>query len=261
MFAMRRVSAEGLRVDETLAFIESHLRLAAARILDAGCGAGRLVARLSAAGHDALGVDASPEAVEAARAAGRAVVLGDFLEHRDGPYDAIVFGGSLHHMHPLDRAVAHAVDLLRPAGLLIADEFDLEAPDTATALWFFDVVDVLEASGLTLPPDDADEAGHERPGPAADPLDRWRERLRHDPPLARGREMRAAISQHLEVDFFERCPYLYWYFCRSLDHLAAGREIAERLLALERRLIGAGRVRPVGLRIVAKRAEPAAAPA
>ena len=85
------------------------------------------------------------------------------------------------------------------------------------------------------------------------PLDRWHERHRHDPPLANAAGMLEALSLQFEVVNREPCAYLYWYALRVLDSRPDGREIGERLIDLERRLIAAGRIRPVGLRIVALR--------
>ena len=42
-----------------------------ARILDAGCGPGRVGGYLAAVGHDVVGVDVDPELIEAARQDGR----------------------------------------------------------------------------------------------------------------------------------------------------------------------------------------------
>jgi SAM-dependent methyltransferase len=145
---MDAVSALDLRVEETLGFLERHLPERSRRVLDVGCGEGRLVARLRDRGVDALGIDASPEAVATARAAGRNVVQGDFLARGEGVFDAVVFGSSLHHLHPLEEAVRRAAALLAPGGLLLADEFDVAAPDLETARWFFDTAQALEAAGL-----------------------------------------------------------------------------------------------------------------
>jgi SAM-dependent methyltransferase len=94
------------------------------RVLDVGCGAGALAARLAGrAGHvDAL--DRSPVMIEAAR---RAVpgnvtcILGDVM--RDplpgGHYDAIVSDTALHHM-PLGDVLPRLAAALRPGGVLAA---------------------------------------------------------------------------------------------------------------------------------------------
>jgi SAM-dependent methyltransferase len=100
-----------------------------ARILDAGCGPGRVGGRLHAAGHDVVGVDLDPELIAAARAdhPGPQWLVGD-LASLDLPalgvpadFDAIVSAGNvLPFVVPaarptvLDRLRAH----LAPGGRL-----------------------------------------------------------------------------------------------------------------------------------------------
>lgn len=74
-----------------------------ARILDAGCGAGRVGSHLAAVGHDVVGVDLDPELIDAARAdhPGSRWLVGDLAELDlrgagipDG-FDAIVCAGNV----------------------------------------------------------------------------------------------------------------------------------------------------------------------
>src|SRR5262249_13945356 len=105
------------------------------RVLEVGCGAGALALRLADAGHEVTAIDLhidGPPPHPRVR-----FVTGDFRAFTGGPFDAVLFTSSLHHIAPLDAAVARAHDLLAPGGLLWADEFDLEAPDEATARWFY----------------------------------------------------------------------------------------------------------------------------
>ncbi|WP_331272254.1 class I SAM-dependent methyltransferase [Motilibacter aurantiacus] len=94
------------------------------RVLDVGCGAGSLAAKLAArAGHvDAL--DRDPGMVAAAARAVPANVTcrrADFLRHEvpASAYDAVVSMSSLHHM-PLEPALLRMADALRPGGVLVA---------------------------------------------------------------------------------------------------------------------------------------------
>jgi SAM-dependent methyltransferase len=93
-------------------------------VLDVGCGAGALAARLAGrAGHvDAL--DRSPVMIEAARRAVPAnvtCILGDVLREPlpAARYDAIVSDTALHHM-PLDEVLPRLAVALRPGGVLAA---------------------------------------------------------------------------------------------------------------------------------------------
>lgn len=63
------------------------------RILDVGCGAGRHLLAFAAAGHDAVGVDASPLAVEVTRARGAPAELmrAQALRFPAGAFDCVTF--------------------------------------------------------------------------------------------------------------------------------------------------------------------------
>ena len=70
-----------------------------ARILDAGCGPGRVGGRLAALGHEVVGVDLDPELIEAARAEhpGAKWLVADLAELDLGgtPFDLIVCAGNV----------------------------------------------------------------------------------------------------------------------------------------------------------------------
>lgn len=106
------------------------------RVLDVGCGAGDvsfLAARMVGPAGSVIGVDRSPEAVahatERARSAGVQNVrftVGDLTElELDEPVDAVV--GRLVLMYLPDPAVAlrHLATLVKPGGILVFNEFDL----------------------------------------------------------------------------------------------------------------------------------------
>ena len=172
-----------------------------ARVLDAGCGFGRIGAHLHAAGHDVVGVDVDPTLVEAARAdhPGPAWHVGDLADldlaalGRPEPLDAIVCAGNVMtflapstrgdvlgrfraHLAPTGRAVVgfgagrgypfetFLADA-RAAGLvpdLLLSSWDLR-PFTAGAQF---LVAVLRPAG---PGDDVRGDGGRSPGGAATP--------------------------------------------------------------------------------------------
>ena len=97
-------------------------------ILDLGCGDGALTLLIEQAGAKAIGLDASPEMVEAARARGLDAYVADAqalglaqAAHRFGQFDAAFSNAALHWM--LDPvAVANGVhEVLRPGGRFVGE--------------------------------------------------------------------------------------------------------------------------------------------
>lgn len=92
------------------------------RILDLGCGRGRLTAMLSEVGR-ATGVDLSAEAVAAARARWPQVewIAGDLfaLDLPRGAFDAVVSQEVLEHVEDQPRYLEIAAEALRPGGFLV----------------------------------------------------------------------------------------------------------------------------------------------
>jgi SAM-dependent methyltransferase len=241
----RDTGPQDLGVEHALSYLRRVVPGPPARILDAGCGRGDLARRLAAEGFDVTALDSSADAVRAAREAGVPAVHADFVTHTDGPYDVVLFARSLHHMHPLPDAVAHASALLRPNGRLVALEFARERADRATAAWFYDVRALLREAGVL-------ELAEENASPV-DPLDRWRadHASRDGQPLHTAEAMIGEITRRFEVIATEDVPYLYWYLCRWLEDTSRGYAVARRLFEIEIRRIADGLLAPVGFRLVA----------
>ena len=94
-----------------------------ARTLDVGCATGYLAAELTERGCAVVGVEADPQAAEAAAAHCERVATGDVetaacLEELRGlaPFDALVCGDVLEHLRDPWRALRALVALLRPGG-------------------------------------------------------------------------------------------------------------------------------------------------
>jgi SAM-dependent methyltransferase len=97
------------------------------RILDAGCGTGRVGAVLTARGHEVVGVDADPELIEAARAdhpvaRWEVADLATLDLGSEAPFDAAVLAGNVllfvapsTEQRILERVATH----VRPAGLVV----------------------------------------------------------------------------------------------------------------------------------------------
>lgn len=125
------------------------------RILDLGCGDGVLTKKLTDLGCVMTGVDASPELVAAARAAGidATVVDARRLDFSD-EFDAVFSNAVLHWIKEADQVIGRVFAALRPGGRFVAEcgghrcvdavhnalvaELDLRGYDGAAASpWYF----------------------------------------------------------------------------------------------------------------------------
>ena len=94
------------------------------RVLDVGCGAGSLAARLAERFAHVDAIDSSPVMIDAARRRTPPnvnCVLGDVMTEpfRSEQYDAIVSLTVLHHL-PIREALMRLAEALRPGGVLVA---------------------------------------------------------------------------------------------------------------------------------------------
>lgn len=140
------------------------------RILDLGCGDGALTAVLAERGCVVVGIDSSPDMVEAARTRGVDARVGD---GRDLPFeqelDAVFSNAALHWMKEPSRVIAGVWRALRPGGRFVGEmggqgnvaaiENALVAATRARGLrvaspWFFPAADeyrsLLERQGFEV---------------------------------------------------------------------------------------------------------------
>jgi len=92
------------------------------RILDLGCGDGRLTKRIAEHGCDVVGIDSSPELVAAALELGLNVEEKDAYEmgYRD-EFDAVFSNAALHWMKDADRVVGKVYQALRRGGRFVGE--------------------------------------------------------------------------------------------------------------------------------------------
>jgi SAM-dependent methyltransferase len=97
-------------------------------ILDLGCGDGVLTERIAAAGARVIGLDASPEMVEAARRRGVDAFVADAQALglagqalRFGQFDAAFSNAALHWMLDPDAVAAGVFSMLRPGGRFVGE--------------------------------------------------------------------------------------------------------------------------------------------
>jgi len=110
-------------------FVESLLgRAGGSRVLDAGCGTGRVAIELARRGHSVLGVDADPDMLATARTKAPDLSwvhadLADLGAHSTETFDlALLAGNVMIFLAPgsEERVMGELVDRLAPGGLLVA---------------------------------------------------------------------------------------------------------------------------------------------
>jgi SAM-dependent methyltransferase len=176
-----------------------------------GAGGGELAAALRDDGHDVVAIDPASESPDV-----RAVALID-LDEPAASFDAALAVVSLHHVEPLRPSLERLAELVRPAGVLAIDEFDIDRLDERATAWW-----------LARRDDD-----HHRT-----PAEIIAEMRAHIHTVAR---LRAELEPWFELGAAVHGPYLHRW------HLPPG------LLPDEQRAIAAGDIPATGARIVGVR--------
>ena len=190
-------------------FLLHHLPPPPARVLEVGCGpGGGVTPTLVGRGYDAVAID--ERAPEGERF--RQITLAELEEPAE--FDAVVAERVFHHVQPLGEALDKVARL---APLLVLDEFAWERIDEPTRDWYESQHRILTA------------AGREPPGPPD--LAEWRAAWQD---LHPSDVLRRELATRFEQRLYEDRPYLYrWLAGTSTE-------------ALERALIDAGAIRPIG---------------
>jgi SAM-dependent methyltransferase len=110
---------------------------APARVLEVGCGAGAMAARIAReVGADVVGLDQSARMVDLTRERGVEAVAGDVqaLPFDEGEFDCVVAGWLFYHVPDRELAIAECARVLRPGGRLVAATL---ADENLADLWQF----------------------------------------------------------------------------------------------------------------------------
>jgi len=206
----------------TEAWIKSQLPPPPARVLEIGCGDGRLARALKRGGYDVVAVD--PRAPKGLIF--RQCRIEDLDEVRR--FDVAVAGLALHHVGSLGVVLDKIRGLVRARGRFVVYEFAWDQFDRKTAEWFW-----IRRRGLS--PKLRRHLGGRTPAVS---LKRWRRTFGdlHTYP-----QMRRALERRFATRFFAWTPYLHEYplgiSSESQEHLA----------------IQTGAIRPLGFRYVGQR--------
>jgi SAM-dependent methyltransferase len=115
-----------------LEFVTAQLPPAPSRVLDVGCGHGRLARALDDLGYRVVAIDpAAPDG-----AIFQAVSLEEFAD--PARFDAAVASQALHHIPDLGGALSKLRHLLVPGGRLIVVEHACDRLDEPTARWYLE---------------------------------------------------------------------------------------------------------------------------
>jgi len=233
----------------TQAFIRRSLPERARRVLEIGCGSGELAASLLQDGVSLIAIDNDADAIAAAQGLGVDARIAAWPDFEDGLFDAVLFTRSLHHIHPLDKAVQRAADTLVIGGRLIVEDFAYEAADEKTLQWFADVIDQLDGANLLVKGDDFLSALRSR----NETLKNWREN--HESGLHTAANVLAEIRRVFGETQCEEAPYYFRYLSHAIVPTADRDKILQDLAEQEAELIARGTIPALGRRFVAERSK------
>lgn len=215
--AIRRASS---RVTSTLLvslmeFVLTHLPAAPARVLEVGCGDGKLALALDAAGYEVTAIDpAAPDGPIF-----RPIKLEELED--DAHFDAVVSSRVFHHMgENLEPNLDRVARALEAGGPFVLEEFGPDRLDALTAAWY-------EGQRLILA-----AAGHPSNRPSAE---QW---AQHHVSVTPSDVLLDAVRSRFDEQFSEDVPYLWRYL--------GGVASAE----LEESLVTMGAIKALGFRFV-----------
>jgi SAM-dependent methyltransferase len=231
---------------ETLGFLISRLPIGA-KVLEVGCGEGRIACELLQRGYHVTGLDSDSEAIARAQAHGvRAVVASWPKFDSSVSFDAIAFTRSLHHINPLRQAIVRARELLNPNGFLLIEDFALDDVNEATVAWFVKVLRSTQGKALINPV--ADQLATALLS-ATDIMQTWRDNRAHE--VHSFKAMNEAIAAQFVVLETQSAPYFYRYLIPVLPETPEAASFVDEVFQQETILGNRGAIVLLGRRIVA----------
>jgi SAM-dependent methyltransferase len=231
----------------TYDFVKRFLPFEGGRILEIGCGAGELAARLSKDGYAVVAIDSDRDSIAAAQRLAVDARLATWPDFNGGHFDAVLFTRSLHHIHPLDESVARAAKSLTKGGRIIVEDFAYESADEKTLHWFRSAIRLLEPTGLLIISDDFRDKVLSK----AETLNAWRQNHEHD--LHTAAEIGAEFQKTFSRVIKENAAYYFRYIAGAIAPSEKRDAILQAFAEQEETLAADGSIVPLGRRFVAVR--------
>ncbi len=162
-------------------------------------------------------------------------------------FDDVLLNRTLHHVHPLQSALAKVKRLLVPSGRLICQDYAYDLLSELTASWLYALQRLLFLSGLA---DDEPGPGQNEAHAIETLRTAWFQRAEQH--LHRADELFHGLQTTFHQHIFARVPYLFISTGNGIRHAAPEQERAllTFLKNWEQSLIEKGQRQAVGLRSV-----------
>lgn len=218
-----------IQTSETLRFILENILSNKSRILEIGCGSGKLAKQLDSLGHEIVAVDSSEKLIKNARRIGVDARIANFPDFEEQPFDVILFTRSLHHIRPLLPALDKTHHLVKPSGLVLVEDFAYNDTNEFTAAWFYTLLKLLEScNALTVGKDSFGRRLLQGNGD----ISLWQD---HVHKINTAQEILQAISERFKILKAKSAPYLYRYISAMVPDDAAGGRIISSVFELEQK--------------------------